>query len=151
MRPQQPEQLKAIKLLQEEQGNDYEAFLSLIYIIAGAVLLLRNYYNDIRGLSMSKLVKMFLILALAAVVFSAPAEARGGHGGGGHHGGGWHGGGWHGGGWRGGGWGGGYWGPYLYYQPYYQPYYYGPGDCGWVRVRVLRRGYWVVRRAWRCW
>lgn len=32
------------------------------------------------------------------------------------------------------------------------PYYYGPqADCGWVRVRVWRNGYWVLRRAWRCW
>ena len=23
--------------------------------------------------------------------------------------------------------------------------------AGWVRVRVLRGGYWVVRRVWRCW
>jgi len=30
-------------------------------------------------------------------------------------------------------------------------HYYGPGDCGWVRVRVLRHGHRVVRRVWRCW
>jgi len=88
---------------------------------------------------MSKLIKIISIVALAAAVFSAPALARGGH-----HGGGWHGGG----GWRGGGWGLGV--PYI--APYYyQPYYYGGADCGWVRVRVLRNGHWVIRRAWRCW
>jgi hypothetical protein len=87
------------------------------------------------GQSMSKLLKGFLVIALALVVFSAAAEARGGH----HGGGGWHGG-WHGGG---SGWGVPYWGRY--------PYYYAPGDCGWVRMRVWRHGYWVVQRFWRCW
>lgn len=86
---------------------------------------------------MSKFVKGLLIVVLAAVVFSAAAEARGGHHGG--HGG------WHGGGW---GWGLPYFGSYPYY---YQPYYYDPADCGWVRVRVLRNGRWVPRRVWRCW
>ena len=86
---------------------------------------------------MSKFIKAILVVALATGVFSAAAEAAGhGHGGG-------HGGGFHGGGFRGGGWGGAYWGPY--------PYYSGPSDCGWVSVRVLRGGHWVVRRAWRCW
>ena len=58
---------------------------------------------------MLKLVKIFASVALIVVVFSAAAEARGGHGGG--HGGGWHGGG------RGFGFG---WGsPYYYGGPYY--------------------------------
>jgi hypothetical protein len=92
---------------------------------------------------MSKFTKVLGIVALALVINVGAAEAAG-HGG--HHGG--HGGGWHGGGWGGGGWGwGGGWGPY--WGPDY--YSYGPGDCGWVRVRVLRYGHWVVRRAWRCW
>jgi hypothetical protein len=61
-----------------------------------------------------------------------------------------------------GGWG---WGPawgftwgfgYPYYArpfaPYYGPYYYAPAPaCGYVRVRVWRRGHWVIRRVWRCW
>lgn len=106
---------------------------------------------------MLKLVKFFASVALIVVVFSAAAEARGGHGGGGHggggHGGGWHGGGGHGGGgFRGGGWGSGF--GFGFGSPYYYggPYYYGPqADCGWVRVRVWRNGYWVLRRAWRCW
>lgn len=76
--------------------------------------------------------------------------------------------GWHGGyGWGpaiglgigvGSGWGWGY--PYGYYAPrpyyrpypYYRSYYYAPPPrCGYVRTRVWRHGYWVVRRAWRCW
>jgi len=80
---------------------------------------------------MSKIVKLVASVALFAVVFAAAAEARSGHGHrGGHHG-----------GWRGGGW-----------SPYYfgGPRYYAPA-CGWVRVRVWRRGHWVLRRAWRCW
>ena len=45
--------------------------------------------------------------------------------------------------------------PYYYGDPYYYSgsgYYYDPGGCGcgWVRVRVLRHGHWVVRRVWRC-
>jgi hypothetical protein len=66
-------------------------------------------------------------------------------GGGGWHGGGGHGGGYRG-GWGGGGWGGGWgpdWGPDYYYDE--------PGDCGWVRVPVLRHGHRVVQRVWRCW
>jgi hypothetical protein len=112
-------------------------------------------------MSMSTIIKTFLAVALAMAVFSSAADARGGHGGHGGHGGGWHGGGWHGGGHYGGGWhgghyGGGRWyggwgGAYLGPYPYYAPSYYYPGDCGWVRVRVWRNGYWVVRRAWRCW
>jgi hypothetical protein len=95
---------------------------------------------------MSKITRGLGLALLALVISLGTAEAAGhGHGGYGH-GGGWHGGGWHGGGWRGGGWGWGgpYWGAYP-------GYYYGPSDCGWVRVRVLRNGYWVVRRVWRCW
>jgi hypothetical protein len=113
---------------------------------------------------MSKFLKLFAIAALIAGALAmtpGPAAAqrhghRGGHGvghGGGWHGGGWHGGGWRGGGWRGGGWGyapGPFWG-WSWGYPYYGGYYYGPSDCGWVYVRVLRRGRWVVRRAWRCW
>jgi len=85
---------------------------------------------------MSKLVKIFASVALIAVMFTATAEARGGHG----HGG-WH----HGGHWRGGGWGPAWgWGyPYAYYP---RTYYYA--DCGWVRV--WRHGRWVLRRSWRC-
>jgi hypothetical protein len=98
-------------------------------------------WGGIRGAAMSKLIKIFASVALMVVVFSAAAEARGGHSG--HHGGGWHGGG----GFRGGiGWGwGGY--PYGYYPG---PYYYAPA-CGWVPVRVWRRGHWVIRSVWRCW
>jgi len=83
-----------------------------------------------------------LILGASA----APALADWGHGRGGWHGGGWHGGHWHGGGW---GFGPGF---ALGYGLGVAPYYaYGPGDCGWVRVRVWRHGYWVFRRVWRCW
>ena len=108
---------------------------------------------------MSKFTKVLGIVALALIinVGAAVAAGHGGHGGGGGgHGGGWHGGGGHGGGghgggyrggWGGGGWGGGGWGPD--WGPDY--YYNEPGDCGWVRVRVLRNHHWVVRRAWRCW
>jgi len=111
---------------------------------------------------MSKLVKFFVSAALIAGALAmtpgpAAAQHHGGHGGGHgghggwHHGGGWHGGGWRGGGWRGGGWG---WGPGVVWgfgYPYYDGYYYDEPNCGWVRVRVLRRGHWVLRRAWRCW
>jgi hypothetical protein len=106
---------------------------------------------------MSKFTKVLGVVALALVLNIGAAEAAW-HGG---HGGGWHGGGWHGGGWGyyGGGFAAGailggllaapyYAGPYYYGNP---GYYYGAGDCGWVRVRVLRYGHWVVRRAWRCW
>jgi hypothetical protein len=102
---------------------------------------------------MSKIFKGLLVLMLAAAVFAGAAEARGGGHGGGHGGGygGGHGG-WHGGGgWRGGGWRGGWGGPAWGIYPYYTPYYYGPDSCGWVRVRVLRNGRWVLRRSWRCW
>lgn len=109
---------------------------------------------------MSKVAKLLAGLVVAAgVAVAVPqaAMAQHWHGGGGHwHGGGghWHGG-WHGGHhWRGGGWG---WGPGfalgfgLGAAPYYaSPYYYG-GDCGWVRTRYWRHGFWHVRRVWRCW
>jgi len=127
---------------------------------------------------MSRFLSVVAAAALVGGLFvlnPGPAQAQR-HGG--FHGGGWHGGGWHGGGgWRGGGWHGGYrrgwggwgWGPaiglgigvgsgwgwgypYGYYAPgpYYSSYY-GEPRCGWVRVRSWRHGYWVVRRAWRCW
>ena len=109
---------------------------------------------------MSKFTKVLVGLTLAAgLAVAAPqaAMAQHGHGGGGWHGGG---GGWHGGGghWHGGGWGGGF-GPGFAlglgvgagpYYGYGAPYAYG-GDCGWVRHRVWRGGYSVVRRVWRCW
>jgi hypothetical protein len=105
---------------------------------------------------MSKFSKVLTGVVLAAgLALAAPqaADAQHFHGGhGGWHGGGWHGGGWHGGGhWHGGGWG---FGPgfALGYGLGVAPYYaYGPGDCGWVRVRVWRHGSWVFRRVWRCW
>ena len=100
---------------------------------------------------MSKFTKVLGIVALALVVSGGGALAQHGGHGGGYHGGGGHGGGYHGGyrgGWGGGGWGwGGGWGPD--WGPDY--YYDEPGDCGWVRVRVLRGGHWVVRPVWRCW
>jgi hypothetical protein len=111
---------------------------------------------------MSKHVKFFaaLVLLAGAIAITPGTAFAQRHHGGGHHGGGWHGGGGGhgGGGWRGGGWGGGGWGPGFGYPygllptPYYYggPYYYDRA-CGWVRVRVLRRGHWVLRRAWRCW
>jgi len=100
---------------------------------------------------MLKFTKVLGIVALALVINVGATEAagRGGHRGGGH-GGGWHGGG----GYGGGGFvagailGGLLAAPYYYGGP---GYYYGAGDCGWVRVRVLRRGHWVIRRVWRCW
>ena len=88
---------------------------------------------------MSKLVKTLTVVALLVgviAVMPGTAEARHrGHGGWGHH-------------WR--GWGGGY--PYGYYPyAYYpRPYYYA-APCGWVRYRVWRHGYWILRRGWRCW
>lgn len=123
---------------------------------------------------MSKHLKYFAALAMiaGAIAFTpnvASAQHHhggGGGGGGGHHGGGggggwhhgggggggggWHHHGWHGGGWRGGGWG---WGPgfALGFGAAYPYYYAQAGDCGWARVRVWRHGYWVIRRAWRCW
>ncbi|WP_210209863.1 hypothetical protein [Pseudolabrys taiwanensis] len=124
---------------------------------------------------MSRFLGLIAAVALVGGLFvlnPGPAQAQR-HGG--YHGGGWHGGGWRGGGygWRGGyyrrGWGGGWgWGPAIglgigvgsgwgwgYPYGYYAPgpsYYYGPpARCGYVRVRVWRSGYWVIRRVWRCW
>lgn len=113
---------------------------------------------------MSKMSKILTGVVLAAgLALAAPQAAMAQHFHGGGHGGGWHGGGggWHGGGghWRGGGWGGGFGpgfalglgfgaAPYYGYGPYYAAPY--GGDCGWVRTRVWRHGYWVVRRVWRC-
>lgn len=101
---------------------------------------------------MSKFSKVLTGLVLAAgLALAAPQAADAQHFHGGWHGGGWHGGGWHGGHWHGGGWG---FGPgfALGYGIGAAPYYaYGPGDCGWVRVRVWRHGYWTLRRVWRCW
>jgi len=99
---------------------------------------------------MSKLVKVFaaLVLITGAIAITPGTAFAQRHHGGGHHGGGGHhfgGGGWRGGGGLGFGWG---------YPSYYYgggPYYYAQPDCGWVRVRVLRNGHWVLRRAWRCW
>ena len=89
----------------------------------------------------SKFIKGLGIIALALIINVGAAQARGPHGGGG-----WHGGGGHVGGWRdGGGWYGGWgpsWGPDYHYEPI---------DCGWVPVRVLHHGHWVVRHVWRCW
>jgi hypothetical protein len=97
---------------------------------------------------MSKFTKVFGIVALALVINIGAAEAAGHHG---HHG---HGGGWGGGGWGGGGFATGAILGGLLAAPYYYGdtgYYYGAGDCGWVRVRVLRHSHWVLRRVWRCW
>ena len=72
------------------------------------------------------------VAAAVAMPLSASAHGHGGHG------------------WHGGGWGG----PRITFgfgTPYYAaPYYYG-GNCGWVRQRYLRHGYWHLRRVWRCW
>ena len=120
-----------------------------------------NLRGVTRGPVMSKFTKVLGIVALALIINIGAAVAAGygggGHGGGGGYGGGGHGGGGYGGGYRGGGHGGGYrggwggggwgwgggWGPDYYYDE--------PGDCGWVRVRVLRHGHRVVQRVWRCW
>jgi hypothetical protein len=102
---------------------------------------------------MSKLSKFLAGAVLAIGVAAAVPQAANAQW---HHHGGWHGG-WHGGGW---GWGGGFApgfalgfgvgaAPYYGYGPYYAAPY--GGDCGWVRQRVWRHGYWVVRRVWRCW
>jgi hypothetical protein len=109
-----------------------------------------NLRGVTRGPVMSKFTKVLGIVALALIINIGAAVAAGygggGYGGGGYGGGyrgGGHGGGYRG-GWGGGGWGwGGGWGPDYYYDE--------PGDCGWVRVRVLRHGHRVVQRVWRCW
>jgi hypothetical protein len=98
------------------------------------------------GVMLRRFMIAIATVAALGISFGATSASAAPHG---HfgHGGGYRGGG---GGWGGGGWGfgwGGGWGPY--WGPDY--YSYGPGDCGWVRVRVLRNGHWVVRRAWRCW
>jgi hypothetical protein len=109
---------------------------------------------------MSKFAKCLGIAVLALVINTGGALAQHhGHGGGGRGGG--HGGGWHGGGW--GYYGGGFAAgallggllaaPYYYPGPYYYGGpggYYGPVGCGWVRVRILRHGHWVIRRVWSC-
>jgi len=104
---------------------------------------------------MSRSLKLLAGAILASGILAmAPQAAQAQHHriGGGHY---YHGGGhYHGGYYRGGGWG---WGPGfalgfgLGAAPYYAaPYYYG-GNCGWVRERFWRYGYWHVRRVWRCW
>jgi hypothetical protein len=117
---------------------------------------------------MSKFVKFLAVLillggAIAATPDIASAQHRGGggvgrSGGGGFHGGG-HGGGFRGGGYRGGGghYRGGGWGPGfgfgfgVPYGYYGGSYYDDQPNCGYVRIRVLRGGHWVLRRSWRCW
>ena len=88
---------------------------------------------------MSKFTKLMAGAVLAvAIAAAAPQAAMAQH--------------WHGGGW---GWGGFAPGfalgvasaPYWYG---YGPYAYG-GNCGWVRARVWRHGFWVIRRVWHCW
>jgi len=108
---------------------------------------------------MSKFTKLMAGAVLAvAIAAAAPQAAMAQHWHGGGWGGGWHGGGW-GGGWRGGGWGWGGFAPGFALglgvasAPYwygYGPYAYG-GNCGWVRARVWRHGFWVIRRVWHCW
>jgi len=102
---------------------------------------------------MSRFTKLLAGVVLAAGLSAAVPQVAMAqhhwHGGGGHH--------WHGGGW-GGGFGPGFAlgfglgaAPYYYGGgPYYASPYYG-GDCGWVRTRVWRHGYWHIRRVWRCW
>lgn len=96
---------------------------------------------------MNRFTKLLAGVVLALGIGAAsPAMAQHWHGHGGGHYGGWHGGhGWHGGGWGGPGITFGFGTPY-----YAAPYYYG-GNCGWVRQRYLRHGYWHLRRVWRCW
>lgn len=100
---------------------------------------------------MSKHLK---ILALVAMIVGAiamlPGSALAYHGHGSYHGHGHYGGHYHGGGhYYGGGWG---WGSGFYFGGWGYPGYgyYASPDCGWVRVRYLRHGYWHVRRVWRC-
>ena len=99
---------------------------------------------------MSKLLKIFAVLSLltgAVAIVPTAANAQYYH----HHHGGWRGGGY---GWGpafGFGFGLGYARPYYGYGSYYGGYYAPPPRCGYVRMRVWRNGYWVLRRAWRCW
>ena len=99
---------------------------------------------------MSKLIKLFAILIMlagATAVTADTASAQHRRGGGGH--GNWQSSGnWN--GHRGGGWGRGYGRGYYGGGPYYATPYYAEPACGYARVRVLRNGYWVLRRAWRC-
>lgn len=99
---------------------------------------------------MPKLFKIFTIsimLAGAVALTAEPASAQRHRGEGGR--GNWHSGGnWN--GHRGGGWGRGYGRGYYGGGPYYATPYYAEPACGYARVRVLRNGYWVLRRAWRC-
>jgi hypothetical protein len=94
------------------------------------------------GVMLRRFMIAIATVAALGISFGATSASAAPHGHAGGHGGG-HGGYRGGGGW---GWGGG-WGPY--WGPDY--YYNEPGDCGWVRVRVLRNHHWVLRRVWRCW
>src|SRR3569832_2161347 len=100
--------------------------------------------EDVR---MSRMIKFLAAAVVAAGMMAAgPQAAQAQH----HHHGGWH----HGGGW---GYGSGFalgfgLGAAPYYGgAYYGGPYYGGGGCGWVRERFIFRGYWRVRRVWRCW
>jgi hypothetical protein len=95
-----------------------------------------NGWGGIGGESMSKLMKLFAGIVLAAgILLAVPGSAQAGY-------------------WFGG------WGPYLYYGWPYQPYsfnyprryyYDAPApECGWVRVRSWHRGHRYWRRVWRC-
>ena len=95
---------------------------------------------------MSKFTKLLAGIVLAAGVAAAAPQAAMAQWHHHHH--------WHGGGW--GGFGPGFAlglgvaaAPYYGYGPYYAAPY--GGDCGWVRQRVWRHGYVVIRRVWRCW
>lgn len=90
---------------------------------------------------MSTLNRVLLAIVLVAgisLALPSGAEAQWRH----HHHRGWHG------GFGPGfalGFGLGYGVPYYYPPPYYAR------ECGWVRERRWRRGYWRWRRVWRCW
>lgn len=119
---------------------------ALIYLIAPtAMAVIDLWWGDIGGPMMSKFAKCLGITVLALVINTGGALAQ-------HH---RHGGG----GWGGGGFAAGALLGGLLAAPYYSPGpyyyggpggYYGPAGCGWVRVRVLRNGHWVIRRVWRC-
>lgn len=88
---------------------------------------------------MTKLVKVFAVLALmfgAIAVTSGAAQARHWH----HH---HH-------GWSGGGISFGF-GAYPYGASYGPPVYYAAPACRWERVRVWRHGRWHYRSVRRCW